>query len=94
MSVLIDKNPLKQLKYPSDGQVKVCRMSHSDKKEEDEKEEDKKEEDKKERGNNATISVMEDDIGVPLIPGLRTREGLERGHDIITNGTEYNPEKN
>ena len=92
MSILIDKNPLKKLKYPSDEQVKVCRLSHSDKKEEDKKEEDKQEEDKKERGNRDTISVMEDYIGVPRIPGLRTQVGLERGLAKTTNNFECNPE--
>ena len=48
MTVFIDDIPFKELQYPSDEQVEVCRVSHSDKKEEDKKEEDKKEEDKKE----------------------------------------------
>ena len=64
MTVLIDGVSLQELKYPSDEQVKACRQSHidkkEDKKEEDKKEEDKKEEDKKEEDKKEEDKKEED----------------------------------
>jgi len=60
MTVFIDNIPLKDIEYPSDEQIEVCRLSHSDKKEENKKEEDKKEENKKEEDKKEEDKKEED----------------------------------